>query len=75
MADLVRINTRISTIMNEWLDERSRITGLSKSTIVMLALEGYKKEQDAFDMMTNIQALEVVMQEVENIKKQLPSGK
>lgn len=75
MSGLVRINTRISSKLNEWLDKESKETGMSKSTIVMLAVEGYRKEKDAMEMMVNMQGLSMVMEELEEIKKALPNEK
>lgn len=40
----MRINTRISKQLNEWLDKRSRETGVPKSTLVFLALEQYMQQ-------------------------------
>lgn len=51
MADMVRINTRISKQLNEWLDKRSKETGVPKSTLVFLALEQYMQQIEAMGKM------------------------
>lgn len=39
--DTVRINCRIGTIENAWLDAESKRTGVSKSSLVQMAVESY----------------------------------
>lgn len=51
---LVRVNTRISSELNNWLDNESAKTGLSKSSIMMIATENYRREKDTFSMMADI---------------------
>lgn len=50
MSCMVRINTRISKTLNDWLDKRSKETGVPKSTLVFLAIEQYMQQQKAIDM-------------------------
>ena len=50
MSGMVRINTRISKTLNDWLDKRSKETGVPKSTLVFLAIEQYMQQQKAIDM-------------------------
>lgn len=40
----VRVNTRISSDMNDWLDERSKKVAISKSSLINIAIENYIKE-------------------------------
>lgn len=40
----VRLNTRISAETNDWLEVRSFEMGLTKSALINLAVESYKKE-------------------------------
>lgn len=47
--EMVRVNTRISSTLNEWLDKQTEETGIPKSTLVMLALEQYKQQREAMD--------------------------
>lgn len=51
MAEMVRVNTRISSTLNGWLDEQTEKTGIPKSTIIHLALEQYVNQKDAIDTM------------------------
>lgn len=50
MSCMVRINTRISKTLNDWLDKRSKETGVPKSTLVFLAIEQYMQQQKTLDM-------------------------
>jgi predicted DNA-binding protein len=50
-AEMVRINTRISKEVNDWLDNKSAKTGISKSALVYLALEQYIQQQKVADDM------------------------
>lgn len=45
MANMVRVNTRISNKANDWLDKESKSTGVPKSTLIYLALETYISQQ------------------------------
>lgn len=44
MNSPVRINTRISHDLNEWLDRKSLEMAISKSALVNIAVENYRKE-------------------------------
>jgi hypothetical protein len=57
MPEMVRVNTRISSVLNDWLDEQYEKTGIPKSTQVMLALENYRKEKLVIDNMGDFQAI------------------
>lgn len=72
MAELVRVNARISSVLNDWLDEQSAKTGISKSTLIMMAVDKYKEQSEAMRAMADMGA---VMEKLEQIEKQLPSGK
>lgn len=61
MAGIVRVNTRISSDINNWLDNRSKQTGITKSTLIHLALDQYVQQQNA--TYTN--------QDLEEIKKEI----
>lgn len=71
MADLVRINTRISAEANSWLDKRSYDTGISKSTLVLLAIESYMQQHEVMKRMSDMGELVAAIERMENrIKKQ-----
>lgn len=40
----VRLNTRVSADLNEWLDKKSEEMAISKSALVAIAVENYRKE-------------------------------
>lgn len=65
---MIRINTRISSELNNWLDEQSKETGMSKSTMVMLALEDYKKQRET---LKSFNTMSDVMRKLEEIEKRL----
>lgn len=52
--EMIRVNTRISTDMNKWLDKHSKETGLPKSTIIMMAIEDYRKEKEVMKQMVDM---------------------
>lgn len=41
-----RINTRISYDTNKWLDKKSKELAISKSALVAMAVENYRKETE-----------------------------
>ena len=65
MAEMVRVNTRISYDANKWLDERSEASGLPKSTLIMLAIEQYINSQDAMKRMGDLGELVQAIQSLE----------
>lgn len=66
MAEMVRVNTRISKPVNEWLDKRSEETGVPKSTLIFLAIENFKKENDVLEMMGDMSS---IMQKLDEVQK------
>lgn len=46
-----RINTRISYELNEWLDNKSKEMAISKSSLVAIAVENYRKEVETISML------------------------
>lgn len=65
MAEMVRVNTRISSKLNDWLDQQSKETGLPKSTMVMLALEEYRNQREAMSKMGEVAVLMEKLKEIE----------
>ncbi|MFT8323750.1 MAG: hypothetical protein ABF649_23225 [Bacillus sp. (in: firmicutes)] len=65
MAEMVRVNTRISSTLNDWLDGQSGKTGIPKSTLIHLALEQYVSQKEAIDTMG------LMMQKLEQLDKKL----
>lgn len=64
MAEMVRINTRISKTLNEWLDQQTEETGVPKSTQVMLALENYRREKVTMDKLSEVNIFMQKLQEM-----------
>lgn len=62
MAEMVRVNTRISKNLNDWLDEQTEETGLPKSTQIMLAIENYQQQKMAKGQLTELSMLIEKMQ-------------
>ena len=53
-AEMVRINTRISKTVNDFLDAKSEESGVPKSTLIYLALEQYMNQQKTIEMMPQL---------------------
>ena len=64
MAEMVRVNTRISKTLNDWLDQQTEETGVPKSTQVMLALENYRREKETMEKLSDINIFMQKMQEM-----------
>lgn len=47
----VRLNTRVSHNLNEWLDKKSEEMAISKSALVAIACENYRKETETVAVM------------------------
>lgn len=52
--EMVRVNTRISEKANAWLDKESNESGIPKSTLILLAVENYIQQKEAFAMMADM---------------------
>jgi predicted DNA-binding protein len=73
--EMVRVNTRISAEVNDWLDERSKTTGVPKSSIIHMALETYIQQLRSISAMEVSGAvLQELYQKVDLIEKKLTSG-
>lgn len=66
MAELVRVNTRISKKANDWLDKESEEHGIPKSTLILLSIENYIREKEAFGMMADMGDL---VAKIENLEQ------
>lgn len=69
---LVRVNTRISKTLNDWLDNESAKTGVSKSNLIFLATEQYKLQKETLENMKSMSdvvfALERLEKKIEKIE-------
>lgn len=73
--EAVRVNSRISAEINDWLDKRSKETGIPKSSIIHIALEQYMMQ------LRSVSALEIsqgtlreLFDKVTHIEKKLSNG-
>lgn len=65
---MVRVNTRISRVANKWLDNQSLETGIPKSTLILLAIENYMREQEVMARMADMGQL---MEKLNMIEKKI----
>lgn len=63
MKKNMRVGTTISMEMNEWLDEQSVKTGLTKSALILVSIENYKNQKEAQGQLNELSLL------VEEMKK------
>jgi len=64
MAEMVRVNTRISAKLNDWLDKQTEETGVPKSTQIMLALENYYQQKEVFSKLNDMNQLVEKLEEL-----------
>jgi len=71
MADLVRVNTRIGVHHNEYLDSESDRTGISKSSLIQLAIDNYMRQNQSMttleQLVFEIKELKVMQQSEESV--------
>lgn len=67
--EMVRLNTRVSADLNKWLDAESLRSGLSKSAIMMMATENYRREKEAFGAMADMGELVAKIESLERTVK------
>ncbi|PIC71005.1 hypothetical protein [Sporosarcina sp. P17b] len=65
--EMIRVNTRIPFDLNDWLDAEATRTGLSKSAIVMMATENYRREKEAFKSMADMGQVVEKLQQIEQM--------
>jgi hypothetical protein len=70
--EMVRINTRISKEMNDWLDNETARTGVPKSTLIYLALEQYVSTKQAI---TTVGVIDKLMDKIAGIEQRLTVDK
>lgn len=63
-AEMVRVNTRISSEVNDWLDDKSTRTGVPKSTLIYLALEQYMRQDVAVSELPKMMEMYEQMQKM-----------
>lgn len=72
---MMRLNTRITTDINDWLESRSDKTGIPKSTLILLALEDYIKQHETQEQRNYLKELEKDMEEFKKKIELMPSEK
>lgn len=73
--EMFRINTRISVEANNWLDAKSKKTGISKSAFINIAVEHYilqNRQVDALELSQG--TLKELFAKVQQIQDQLTSS-
>ena len=68
-VEMVRINTRVSKKMNDWLEKEMADTGVPKSTLIYLALEQYVQQKEAADVLGQI------VQKIETLENKIEKNK
>lgn len=66
-VEMVRVNTRISSTLNDKLDQESKETGIPKSTLVMIALENYYQQKEAVKSMTDLNQILRKLDELQEV--------
>ncbi|MDZ4412005.1 hypothetical protein ORL59_00010 [Bacillus cereus] len=64
-SKLFRVNARISTRVNEWMDKESDRTGLSKSVLIAMACEQYMELKEKHEVMKDTAAIFRKLEELE----------
>lgn len=75
MAEMVRISARVNTQLLEWFDTKSKETGIPKSTLIFMALDTHVQQQKAMDTMKDLNKLQMIIDEVDNLKKEIQGNK
>lgn len=68
MKNNMRVGTTISMEMNEWLDEQSVKTGLTKSALILISIENYKNQKEAQGQLNE---LAVLVEEMKKLAKKV----
>lgn len=64
-----RVNARLGYTQNKWLDEESARTGISKSSLIQMAVEQYISQKQALNAMYDMTALVEKLDNIEKIVK------
>lgn len=54
---LQRVNSRLGYTQNAWLDDESKRTGISKSSLIQIAVEQYISQKQALNAMNDMTSL------------------
>ena len=67
--NIQRVNARLGYTQNKWLDEESARTGISKSSLIQMAVEQYISQKQAINAMYDMAALVDKLDNIEDIVK------
>ena len=67
--NIQRVNARLGYTQNKWLDEESKRTGISKSSLIQMAVEQYIAQKQALNAMYDMPSLIEKLESIENIVK------
>ena len=67
MNEMVRVNTRLGADLNEWYDDQSKKSGLSKSSLIMMAAENFRREKEALKGMADMGELVAKIERLEEV--------
>lgn len=67
--NIQRVNARLGYTQNKWLDEESKRTGISKSSLIQMAVEQYIAQKQALNAMYDMTALVDKLENIEDIVK------
>lgn len=65
-----RVNARLGYTQNKWLDEESARTGISKSSLVQMAVEQYIAQKQALNAMYDMPSMIEKLEGLETLIKQ-----
>ena len=66
MAEMFRLNTRVSVQANEWLDRESESTGIPKSVLVLMAVEQFIQQREVMSRMADMGQVVEALERLEN---------
>lgn len=66
MAEMFRLNTRVSVQANEWLDRESEKTGIPKSVLVLMAVEQFIQQREVMSKMADMGQIVEALERLEN---------
>jgi len=66
---LQRVNARLGYTQNAWLDDESKRTGISKSSLIQMAVEQYIAQKTALNAMSDMSVLIEKLEKIENQTK------
>lgn len=52
-----RLNVRVSPELNEWLDKKSSEMGISKSSLVAMAIANYRVQLETIDVVKKLEKI------------------